>query len=62
MQGCNQRLFSLSINHSVIFSISWLVHKMSENGEKYWSLFPKASSNVLFRPQAKDIQFTVTED
>ncbi len=33
---------------------------MTENDEKRWSLFPKAtSSNVLFCPKSKDIQFIV---
>ena len=38
---------------------------MSENAETFWSVFPKSlrrhPPNVLFCPQAKDIQFTVTE-
>ncbi len=48
--------------HFLDYSISCLVHKMSENDEKCLSLFPKAQGDIIHCPQPKDTQFTVTED
>ncbi len=68
IQGCNWSLFSLSMDLSIIFSINRLVvssikcQKVVKNVDHCLPKPKVTSSNVLFCPQPKDIQFTVTED
>lgn len=55
-----------SVNYFLDQLISCLLDKMSENGAKFLSVFPKAKDDILncllFCPQPSDIQFAVTED
>ena len=53
------------VDYFINESMSCFVYKMSENGKKCGSVFPKVQDNVLkclVLSQPKDIQFTVTEE